>query len=138
MVRVTNRGNVAFPTKVFGREWKAAFGQEINKPGQPHYPGKAVYTFTKARGGHCDHGTYGPTSKIQTFGCDVRHLAPGESQAAVVKIKHIKGPLLLDAGLTIVDGTISVNDDRSTRTTRPRRSSAYGDDEVIGGVRVSE
>ncbi len=30
----------------------------------------------------------------------------------MVKIKHIKGPLLLDARLTIVDGTIGVYDDR--------------------------
>ena len=99
LVKVTNRGNVAFPAPTD----KAAFGQELNKPGQPNYPGKAVYAFTRSPGGRCSHGTYGPTSKVQTFACDVTHLAPGESQTAAVKITKIKGALLLDAHIFIQD-----------------------------------
>ncbi len=94
VMRVTNRGTVTMPTGPYRQQ---SFGQEINKPGQPHYPGKAVYAFARSRGGHCSHGTYGPASKIQTFACDLKRLAPGESQKVRIKIKKIKGPLLLDA-----------------------------------------
>jgi hypothetical protein len=89
-----------------------SFGQEINVPGQPHYPGKAIYAFVRSPGGDCRKGTYTPGSKVQTFACRVTPLAPGESQTAVVKIKSIKGSLLLDAHLRIFDGSFREFDDR--------------------------
>ncbi len=95
VMTVTNRGTIPVPT---GQYLQLAFGQEINRPGQQHYPGKAAYAFARSRGGHCSHGTYGPTSKVQTFACDLRHLDPGERQITRIKIRKVKGPLLLDAG----------------------------------------
>src|SRR5918992_4113578 len=41
-LKVTNRGNIAVPVP---QDPRLAFGQEINVPGQPHYPGKAIYAF---------------------------------------------------------------------------------------------
>jgi hypothetical protein len=92
VMRVTNRGTVTVPNGE-----PLVFGQEINYPGMPNYPGKAVYAFARSPGGKCSHGEFGGGSKIQTFACDVTRLAPGETQTTQIKIKNIRGPLLLDA-----------------------------------------
>ena len=102
LVKVTNRGNIAVPVP---QDPRAAFGQELNRPHLPTYAGKAIYASVSSPGSHCNHGLYAPGTKVQVFACDVTHLAPGESQTAVVKIKNIKGPLLLD-------GHLFLNDDR--------------------------
>ncbi len=91
--KVTNRGNIVAPTP---QDPRIVFGQEINVPGRPHYPGKAVYASARSPGGRCSHGIFGGGSKIQVFACDVVRLSPGESQTAVVKIRKVKGSLLLD------------------------------------------
>jgi hypothetical protein len=94
VMRVTNRGTVRVPTSEHRR---MVFGQELNRPNQPNYPGKAKYAFVRSPGAGCSHGNVGPTT-IQSFACYVTPLDPGQSQVVRVKIKNIRSHLLLDAG----------------------------------------
>jgi hypothetical protein len=98
VLTVTNRGNIAVPVPSDSR---LAFGQEINRPGLETYVGKAVYASIRSPGGHCRHGLYGYGSKLQVASCRVTPLAPGESQRARIRIKKIKGNLLLDAHIFV-------------------------------------
>ena len=98
VLKVTNRGNIAVPVP---NDARLAFGQEINRPGLETYVGKAVYASIRSPGGHCSHGLYGYGSKLQVAGCRVTPLAPGESQLARIRIKRIKGNLLLDAHIFV-------------------------------------
>jgi hypothetical protein len=116
LLKVTNRGNVAFPSPPNDR---AAFGQEINRPGMPHYPGKAIYASATSPGGRCSKGTFGP-STIQTFACDVVRLAPGESQTATVKVTRIRGAILLDAHVAIQDDRRGNDDAQAVVRVRRR------------------
>ena len=56
-----------------------------------------MYAYVRSPGAHCRHGNYAPGSKVQTFGCYVTPLAPGETQTVRIKIAKIKSNLLLDA-----------------------------------------
>ena len=56
VLRVINRGNVAVPT---AEHRSMVFGQELNRPGQPHYPGKAKYAYVRSPGGNCSFGSVG-------------------------------------------------------------------------------
>ncbi len=116
MVRITNRGNITAPTV---QDPAISFGQELNVPGQPHYPGKGKYRSVRSPGGKCSKGTYGST-KVQTFACDVARLRPGESQTATVKVTAIKGNLLLDSHVAAGDDEKS-NDDAAAVVRLKRR-----------------
>jgi len=93
VLKVTNRGNVRVPTS---EEPLLAFGQALNRPGQPNYPGKAKYAYVRGPG-KCSWGQVGSGS-LWSFACDVIRLAPGESQKIRFKIKDVERSLLLDPG----------------------------------------
>ena len=94
VLKVTNRGTVTVPTS---RNPELSFGQEINIPGSSSAPGKAVYQYVRSPGADCTKGTLSPSSRVQSFACLVTRLAPGQSQTVAIKIKNIKGPLMLSA-----------------------------------------
>jgi hypothetical protein len=97
-LKVTNRGNIAAPTS---DDRGLAFGQAINRPGAPNSPGKGTYLFVRSPGVDCSKGFIG---RVPIFACDVKRLAPGESQIAVAKIR-VKQSILLEAdfGRSFID-----------------------------------